>query len=143
MCNVKHMAFIYRTRIWFDELDMLGVLHHSRYIYHLERAQKALFIATMGDDTLDPAAAPDIYAMVRDLSIRYSTPVRNEGDIAIHLRVTQVRAAGLTLAFEFRSADGAVLHCHGTRTVCRMDARTHQPTEWSAKFRRRYEALIA
>ncbi|MDR2982749.1 MAG: thioesterase family protein [Puniceicoccales bacterium] len=136
------MAFVYRTRIWFDELDLLGVLHHSRYIYHLERAQKALFVQTMGIDSLDPLVAPDIYAMVRDVDIHYAIPVRNECDIQIVLRVDKVRAAGLTVAFEFRSADGLILHCHGKRTICRMDASTHRPAEWSPEFRRRYEKLL-
>ncbi len=135
------MSFVYRTKIWFDELDMLGVLHHSRYIYHLERAQKALFAATMGIDTLKPEDAPDIYAMVRDLKIRYAVPVRGECEIQIVLRVARVRAAGLTTFFEFRSGDGKILFCSGERTICRMDAGTHQPAEWSAAFREKYEAL--
>ncbi len=133
--------FVFRTRIWFDELDMLGVLHHSRYIYHLERAQKQLFIETMGIDTLDPLLAPDIYAMVRDVEIHYAAPVHHECELQIFLRVHKVRAAGLTVAFAIRSADGQTLHCHGSRTVCRMDPRSHQPAEWSAEFRCRYEAL--
>lgn len=135
-------VFTHRTRIWFDELDPLGILHHSRYVYHLERANKAMFAAIMGVDTLDPEVAPDIYALVRDLDLRYLAPVVGECELVIVLRVTRVRAAGLTVAFEFRSADGATVHCRGERTVCRMDVKTKTPAEWTPAFRERYSAGI-
>ena len=135
-------TFVYRTRIWFDELDPLGVLHHSRFVYHLERANKAMFAEIMGVDTLDPVLAPDIYALVRDLDLRYLAPVVGECEITIALRVMKVRAAGLVVAFEFRSAAGDVVHCRGSRTVCRMDVKTKAPAEWTAEFRKRYSARL-
>lgn len=136
-------VYVHPVRIWFDELDALGVLHHSRFVYHLERAQKAMFATVMGVDTLDPELAPDVYVLVRDLALRYVAPVRGEVTVHICLKVLRVRAGGLTVRFEFRSADGAVLHCHGERTVCRMDAGTHRPAPWTEAFRARYEAWCA
>ena len=137
------VPFVYRTRLWFDELDPLGILHHSRFVYHLERANKAMFVQLMGIDTLDPVLAPDIYALVRDLELRYVTLVTGECEIRIELRIVKLRAAGLTVAFEFRSADGTVLHARGTRTVCRMDAATKQPAAWTDGFRKRFSAAVA
>ena len=136
-------AFRFRTKVWFDQTDALGILHHSHYVLLMERAQKTFFVETMGVDTLDPKVAPDVYVVVRDLSLRYQAPVVPECEIDVLLRVTKVRAAGLTVDFEFRSADGKVLHATGTRTVCRMDAATHQPAPWTDDFRRRHEALLA
>ena len=133
-------VFSHRARIWFDELDALGVLHHSRFVYHLERAQKAMFAAVMGADTLDPEVAPDVYVLVRNLTLDYVAPVRGESVVEVRLRVNRVRAGGLTVGFEFRSEDGSVLHCRGERTVCRMDWRTHRPAMWSDLFVERYEA---
>jgi len=54
----------------------------------------------------------------------------------------KVRAAGLTVDFEFRSADFAVLHAKASRTACRMDGSTHQPAPWSDEFRAKHEALV-
>lgn len=133
-------VFVHRTRIWFDELDALGVLHHSRFVYHLERAQKAMFAHILGVDTLDPALAPDVYCLVRNLELNYVAPVEGECDILIAVKVLRVRAAGMTAAFAFRSADEAVLHCHGSRTVCRMSVGTKAPAEWTPLFREKYEA---
>ena len=135
--------FVYRTRIWFDELDALGVLHHSRFVYHLERAQKSMFAALMGVDTLDPVVAPDIYALVRDLELHYTAPIGGECEVLVALAVVRVRAAGLTVRFAFRSADGATLHCHGERTICRMSVETRGPAEWTPLFRERYGVWAA
>lgn len=135
--------FVHRTRIWFDELDALGILHHSRFVYHLERAQKAMFARIMGVDTLDPEVAPDIYALVRNLELNYVAPVAGECEVLITLRVSRLRAAGLTTAFSFRSADGGTVHCHGTRTICRMSVATKRPEEWSPLFCERFAPLVS
>lgn len=135
-------VFVHRTRIWFDELDALGVLHHSRFVYHLERAQKAMFTHILGVDTLDPTVAPDIYHLVRNLELNYVAPVEGERAILIAVKVVKVRAAGMTAAFAFRSDDGVILHCHGTRTVCRMDVGTKAPVEWTPLFRQKYESWV-
>lgn len=132
--------FVHRTRIWFDELDALGVLHHSRFVYHLERAQKAMFAHILGVDTLDPELAPDVYCLVRNLELNYTAPVSGECDILVAVKILRVRAAGMTAAFSFRSADGATLHCHGVRTICRMSVATKAPAEWTPLFREKYGA---
>ena len=135
-------TFIVTMKTWFDQTDGLGILHHSHYVLLMERAQKTFFVATMGKDTLDPAVAPDVYVVVRDLDLHYHAPIRPECDIKLILSVRKVRAAGLTVDFEFRSADLSVLHAKASRTVCRMDGATHQPAAWSDEFRAKHEELV-
>ncbi len=108
----------------------------------MERAQKVFFVATMGKDTLDPAVAPDVYVVVRDLSLQYMMPIRPECEVRLVLSVKKVRAAGLTVDFEFRSTDDKVLYAKASRTVCRMDGVSHQPAAWSDEFRAKHEALL-
>jgi acyl-CoA thioester hydrolase len=108
----------------------------------MERAQKTMFVAMMGKDTLDPAVAPDVYVVVRDIDLHYHAPIRPECEVKLIMSVRKVRAAGLTVDFEFRSADLSVLHAKASRTVCRMDGLTHQPAAWSDEFRAKHEALV-
>ncbi len=136
-------AFVFRTKTWFDQTDALGILHHSHYVLLIERAQKTFFVEVMGVDTIDPEVAPDVYVVVRDLELHYLAAIRPECEVDIILRVTRVRAAGLTVDFEFRSLDSSVLYCRGSRTICRMDGRMHQPAPWTDLFRQKHEALIA
>ena len=135
-------TFIVTMKTWFDQTDGLGILHHSHYVLLMERAQKTMFVAMMGKDTLDPAVAPDVYVVVRDIDLHYHAPIRPECDVKLILTVRKVRAAGLTVDFEFRSADLAILHAKASRTVCRMDGTTHQPAPWSDEFRGKHEALV-
>ncbi|MFM9148495.1 MAG: acyl-CoA thioesterase [Verrucomicrobiota bacterium] len=130
-------SFVVTMKTWFDQTDGLGILHHSHYVLLMERAQKAMFVALMGKDTLDPAVAPDVYVVVRDIELHYLSPIRPECEVKLVLNVRKVRAAGLTVDFEFRSADLSVLHAKASRTVCRMDGATHQPAPWTDEFRAR------
>lgn len=136
-------SFVVSMKTWFDQTDGLGILHHSHYVLLMERAQKTFFVSLMGKDTLDPAVAPDVYVVVRDLQIQYLQPIKPECEVKIILRVKKVRAAGLTIDFEFRSTDHSSLYAKASRTVCRMDGRTHQPAEWSNEFRAKHEALLS
>jgi acyl-CoA thioesterase FadM len=135
-------TFVVPMKTWFDQTDGLGIMHHSQYVLLMERAQKMLFVAVMGKDTLDPTVAPDIYMVVRNLSLDYLVSIRPECTVKLVLTVRKVRAAGLTVDFEFRSEDLSVLHAKASRTVCRMDASTHQPAPWSEEFRERHEGLV-
>jgi acyl-CoA thioester hydrolase len=135
-------TFVVTMKTWFDQTDGLGILHHSHYVLLMERAQKTMFVALMGKDTLDPAVAPDVYVVVRDIDLHYHAPIRPEGEVKLILSVRKVRAAGLTVDFEFRSADLSVLHAKASRTVCRMDGATHQPAAWSEEFRAKHEGLV-
>lgn len=136
-------SFVVSMKTWFDQTDGLGILHHSHYVLLMERAQKTFFVSLMGKDTLDPAVAPDVYVVVRDLQIQYLQPIKPECEVKLVLRVKKVRAAGLTIDFEFRSHDLTTLYAKASRTVCRMDGHTHQPAEWSDEFRSKHEALLS
>jgi len=134
-------VFEFRTTVYFDELDALWVLHHSRYLHHLERAQQAFFQQLLGAPDFNAQRDEDIYVVVRNLSIDFRAPVRNPGEIVIRYRVTRIRAAGVTMAFEIFSGDGATLHCEGERTVCKLSGQTHEPAEWTGGFRAELEAF--
>ena len=41
-------TFSYTSEVYFDELDGLGFLHHTRYLLHLERAQQKFFEQLLG-----------------------------------------------------------------------------------------------
>jgi acyl-CoA thioester hydrolase len=135
--------FVYRTRAHFYEIDALWVLHHSRYLQFVERAQQALFDELMGATEFVPEKYPDLYVVVRRIEIDYLTPLRGVSPFFIALWGVRLREAGLTVGFEFRSDDGNILHARGERTVCKLGLQTHEPAGWSAEFRAKYEPWIA
>lgn len=132
-------TFEFRSEVYFDELDALWVLHHSRYLKHLERAQQAFFQQLLGVPDFNAARDEDIYVVVRNLEIDYKQPLRNPGPVLIRYTVSRIRAAGVTMDFAFLSGDEKTLYCAGKRTVCKLSGKTHQPTEWSPAFREALE----
>ena len=108
----------------------------------MERAQKMMFLALMGKDTIDPSIAPDVMVVIRDIEVNDLIPIRPECEIRLQLSIRKVRAAGLVVGVEFRSVDLATLYAKATWTICRIDAQTHQPTTWSDEFRAKHEALL-
>lgn len=130
--------FIYHTRSHFDELDGLNVLHHSRYLRQVERAQQAMFDHIMETDGFDPNRYVDLYAVVRRLDIEYLESIRSVVDYQVLLAVDRLGEASLTTRFAFRSRDSRTLYAQGNRTVCHLNTENHRPCGWSTLFRERF-----
>lgn len=128
-------AFTYHSEVYFDELDGLGVLHHTRYFLHLERAQQKFFEHLLGVDDFNADRDEDIYVVVHSLESRFRQPVRNPGTIVIEYAIERIRSCGVTMAFEIRDPKTEIVYCDGTRTVCKLSGKTHQPTPWTDAFR--------
>ena len=128
-------TFTYRSEVYFDELDALGVLHHTRYLLHLERAQQKFFEHLLGVDDFNAERDEDIYVVVHSLESRFRQPVRNPGPIVVDYTLQRIRSSGVTMAFKIRDPESKTVYCDGVRTVCKLSAETHQPTPWTEAFR--------
>lgn len=136
-------TYTHTAPVYFDELDALGVLHHTRYFLHLERAQQAFFQDLLGVPDFDADRDADIYVVVHGLESRFREPFRKPGELTVHYTIERIRASGVTMHFRITSGDGETLHCDGTRTLCKLSAETHQPAPWSDAFRAAMEAWQA
>ncbi|MEM1221401.1 MAG: thioesterase family protein [Verrucomicrobiota bacterium] len=132
-------CFSHHSQVYFDELDGLGVLHHTRYLLHLERAQQQFFQDLLGVEDFNAERDEDIYVVVHSLDSRFREPVRNPGTILIEYRIKRIRSCGVTMSFVIRSPEEGSVYCDGTRTICKLSGQTHQPTPWSEPFRKAME----
>lgn len=132
-------CFDYCFETHFDDMDALWVMHHSRYLVHLERAVMALFYEAMGAEHFDPERYPDLYQVVRNVDISYLQPIARVQRYRVRLLVERLREAGLTLRFGFFDAAGKLCHARGVRTSCKLSGKTHTPVGWSEAFRQAYE----
>ncbi|NBB80366.1 MAG: acyl-CoA thioesterase [Verrucomicrobia bacterium] len=133
-------TFTYHSEVFFDELDGLGVLHHTRYLLHLERAQQKFFQELLGVDDFNAERDEDIYVVVHGLDARFREPLRVPGPLAVDYRIERVRSGGVTMAFTIRDPQGSAIYCDGTRTVCKLSSDTHRPTPWTEPFRAALDA---
>ena len=135
-------SFSYLSNVTFAQLDLQGILHHSRHFLHVEDASHAFFSHVMGADGFDTARWPDQNAVVRRMNIDYMAPLSKPGRILVVLRILRLRACAMNTSFELRSADGTVLYSKGMREICRVDGETLRPVIWSDEYRRRFRAWV-
>ena len=128
-------TFTYSSTVYFDELDGLGLLHHTRYLLHLERAQQKFFETLLGVPDFNTERDEDIYVVVHSLDARFRQPVSQPGEIVVEYTIQRIRSGGVTMGFEICHPSNGTVYCDGTRTICKLSAQTHQPTAWTDAFR--------
>ncbi|MFP8887162.1 acyl-CoA thioesterase [Streptomyces mangrovi] len=132
------------TEVAWDELDALGVLHHTRFAVHAERAFSRLLDALGYPYDPDPAVRPERHHVVAGLSLSFARPVDRPGPLLVEQRVTALGRTSLTVGFTVTvpGARGAVA-AEGTRTAVHIDRATRRPRTWNEEFRQRLRALLA
>ena len=93
-------TFTYQSEVYFDELDGLGVLHHTRYLLHLERAQQKFFERLLGVNDFNAERDEDIYVVVHSLESRFRQPLRNPGSVLVEYMIQRIRSSGVTMKFK-------------------------------------------
>jgi acyl-CoA thioesterase FadM len=136
-------AFEFASHVAFDELDMQGILHHSRHLLHVERACHAFFTAVMGAEGFRPDLFPDLNAVVRRMEIEYLRPLAGVVPITVALWVTRLRSCTMTTAFQLRSRDGATVYSRGEREVCRVKAGELRPALWTDAYLARFGEWVS
>lgn len=134
-------SFTYESQVFFDELDALGVLHHTRYLLHLERAQQKFFEHLLEVDDFNAERDEDIYVVVHSIESRFREPFRRPGPIKVEYSIDRIRSGGVTMAFKICDPKGETIYCDGKRTVCKLSSETHQPAPWTELFRKAMEAF--
>jgi acyl-CoA thioester hydrolase len=129
------MSFVWQSPVFFDELDLNGTLHNSRFAVHVERAQSALFEQLGHQWAAYGERDPDLNYVVPELHVEFTAPVTAPGlmpveIIAEHLGTTSAR-------YGFRCGD----HARGHRVIVKVDAATGRPAPWSDWYRSAFAAL--
>lgn len=126
-------VYIHRSTVWFDELDMLGVLHNARYAIHVERAMTAWYHSLPG---LDPA---DDYVVVKHYEIEFLRPFTQErGELIVEIGLGQLGKTSAVYTFRCLSVtgDGAEIeHARGSRTIVKVTRGELRPTPWTDSLR--------
>lgn len=128
--------YAHRSTVWFDELDMVGVLHNARYAIHVERAMTVWFHSL---PDLDPA---DTHVVVKQYAIEFARPFTTErGELVVECVLDRLGTTSAAFGFRCLSdgPDGAIEHARGTRTIVKVTRDTLRPTPWSDSLR----ALLA
>jgi acyl-CoA thioester hydrolase len=125
--------YVHRATVWFDELDMVGVLHNARYAIHVERAMTALYHSLTG---LDPS---DSYVVVKHYEIEFLVPfTRERGELVVEIGLGRLGRTSAVYTFRCVSEgeDGAQIeHARGTRAIVKVSRGDLRPAPWSDGLR--------
>ena len=125
--------YIHRSTVWFDELDMVGVLHNARYAIHVERAMTSWYHSLTG---VDPS---DGYIVVKHYEIEFLKPfTRERGELVVEVGLERLGNTSAVYSFRCLSEDedGAQIeHARGARTIVKVTPGALRPAPWSESFR--------
>ncbi|WP_327589544.1 acyl-CoA thioesterase [Nonomuraea sp. NBC_00507] len=128
------------VRVHFDELDPMGMLHHSHYILLFDRAISAYWNEHGWDTDPAKAAFKEVILVVRDLNITYHVPITGVSEPLVHFWLEKIGRSSVIYGFRVLSSDQAVVHAEGRRVNVNLDPATFTPAPISAEAR---EAAIA
>jgi acyl-CoA thioester hydrolase len=118
------------SRVYYDELDAMGMLYHGRYAALLDRALLAYWsVRGYGTDLIH--STPDTFTVVRELTMTYHEPIRQHGNVTVHFWLNHVGRTSAEFGFRFLSTDGTTMHAEGRRTVIVLDPTSLRPTPWT------------
>jgi acyl-CoA thioester hydrolase len=133
-------AFSWLSPVFFDELDLNGALHNSRFAVHVERAQSALFerLGKSWSQYADRDA--DLRYVVRELHMEFLASLESPGVMRIELAATRLGQTSATYAFRCADPNGDRLLARGHRVIVKID-RAGRPAPWSQWYRDTFQAL--
>ncbi len=125
-----------------DELDAMGILHHARFLVHVERTFSALLEEMGYPYRQDIEDDGDRRHAVVAVTANYMAPVTSPGPLVVVLQFEHCGKSSLRMVWQALRPDG-LMAAEGSRTVVHVDG-TNRAEPWSEAFRERLrQALTA
>lgn len=114
---------VVRQRIYLDDLDGFGMLHHAGYALLLDHAVIDFWMDAGWE--ADPSRSVQV---IRGLELTYHLPIVGMQDVDVHLWVDRAGRTSVTYRFEVLSSDHTVRYAEGSRVLVNLDPATLRPT---------------
>jgi acyl-CoA thioester hydrolase len=132
--------FRWLSPVFFDELDLNGALHNSRFAVHVERAQSALFERLGLAWTSYADRDPDLRYVVREFHVEFLAPLESPGALVVELSAGKLGRTSATYQFRCASPAGDQTLAHGYRVIVKIDE-AGRPAPWSPWYRETFQTL--
>jgi len=130
------------VQVHFDDLDVMGLLHNSRYALLVERAIGAYWTRLGWTPDRATSAFKDVSFAVREFKITYRTPVMGACELAVRLWIENIGSSSVVYGFLILSADRRTVHAEGYRANVNLDPETFRPTPISEESRAAAQPLF-
>jgi acyl-CoA thioester hydrolase len=132
-------AHHYRTRVYFEDTDLSGIVYHANYLRYMERARSDM-LRLAGIDQRAAMEAGDGAWAVTDLAIKYRSPAKLDDDLLVVSTVEAVRGASVIIAQRILRGPQALsgeLLTEGRVTAAFLSPEgrpRRQPAGWADRF---------
>jgi acyl-CoA thioester hydrolase len=133
-------GFCWLSPVFFDELDLNGTLHNSRFAVHVERAQSALFEQLGKGWTRMADRDPDLRYAVRELHMEFLAPLESPAALRVELTARSIGTTSATYGFRCTDESGMRVLAVGHRVIVKIDE-AGQPVPWSPWYRDVFASL--
>ena len=123
--------------IYFDDLDIFGVLHNARYPLLIERTIGDFWKRLGWGSLAELNRNPDQFHLVRVNHFEYNKAIHGVDEVRVRVWVSKLGRTSLTFAFCIRPIDSEEDYCTGHRVLVSVDPENRKPTPWSDDFRAR------
>jgi acyl-CoA thioester hydrolase len=122
--------------VFFDDLDLFGILHNARYLLFMERCM-GQFWNKLGWGGFDGDKDPDQFHLVRLNQVEYLSPFEGVGKVRVRLKVQHLGTTSLVIGFVVMPMDEDRILAQGKRVVVCVDPETRKKRAWSSDFKQR------
>lgn len=119
--------------VYFDDLDLFGILHNARYLLFMERCIGE-FWKKLGWAGFDGKENPDQFHLVRENQVEYLSPFEGVGELRVRLTVTHLGRTSLVFGFQVMPMDEDRVLARGRRVVVCVDPQSRAKRPWSQTF---------
>ncbi len=120
----------------FDEVDMYGIVHHSKLLVYLERARIALFVeGGVAPGTLEETGFGLILV---DANLRFKAPARFRDELVVETWVERHSPVTVTFSYRILRDDEVLLEATTRLAAVGRDARPTRIPDGPRELLRRY-----
>ena len=121
--------------IYFDDLDIFGVLHNARYPLLVERSIGDFWkkMGWGGLASLD--RNPDQFHLVRVNHFEYARAIKGVDEVRVRVWVGKLGKTSLRFDFSILPTDHDTPYATGYRVLVCVDRNTMRPKPWTEEFR--------
>lgn len=132
-------VFAFASQVGFDELDLYGIVHHTRFPVHMERAVLWFYYV---QGLLAQRDHEDLYHFVRELRVEYLYPRTSFGLMRVELWVRSLTTSSCTYEMLCCADDSDEAYARGSRSIVKIDREAGRKRAWTDAFRRAHEPLV-
>ena len=128
--------------IFFDDLDIFGVLHNARYPLLIERTIGSFWKKLGFGGLAELSNNPDQFHLVRVNHFEYIRAVEGVDEVRCRVWIDKLGNTSLTFGFSLLPIDEDLPYCTGYRVLVCVDPKTRKPKPWTNMFRETVQSYV-